>query len=199
MSPGKTAAAPLAEIIARDCTLSDAARALLVDDQSAEAYVALLSANRLYADGLRFMAHRLPKRAALWWGCLCVWEIDRPEPSPATSATLQAVVDWIREPSEKHRRAADTAAEVAGLDSPAGALAQAVFLSGGSMSLPGLPAVAPDPLLTAKMVAHAVLLASWSTLPDQWDQCQRRFLSMAGEVVRNGAGLPPPAGSKPPM
>lgn len=182
---------PAADVIARHCKLSDPAQALLARGQPADAYIALLQQNQLLADAIRFMAYRLPRREAVWWGALCLWEADRVKPSAPTMAALQAVVDWLRDPTEDTRRSTEAAAAAAGLEMPSGNLAYAVFFTGGSLSAPELPEVVPDPQLTPKMIANAVLLASWSLPADQSAAMQRRFLSMAGEVLRNGAGCPP--------
>ncbi len=64
-------------------------------------------------DALRLRAHLLPKRQAVWWGCLCVREdVDVPLPAPQVAA-LEAAEDWVREPDEDHRRIAEKRSEEA--------------------------------------------------------------------------------------
>lgn len=169
--------------IAREIKLGGEARQLLNDRQTAAEYLALLDRERLYPDALRFAAYSLSKREAVWWGCLCLWQVYRPRPTVRQEEALKAALAWVQEPSEENRRSADAASQVTGQDTPAGGLALAAFYSGGSISLPGLPSVAPKPFLTAKTVAGVVLLASCQISPDQIAQCQRQFLALAADVA----------------
>src|SRR5438128_432587 len=106
------------------------------------AYVEQLALEGLAPDGLEFIAHWLPKRAAIWWGCLCLWHVGRPTLPAPEDAALRAVVQWVREPNEPRRLALEAAAEAAGnLRTAAGGLARAAFFSGGSLVPPGLPVV----------------------------------------------------------
>src|SRR5262249_61133554 len=100
--------------IANQADLGDEARGLLRDDLTADAYVARLRERGLWADAIRFLAHRLPKREAVWWGCLCAWKVSRPNPPEKEAAGLQAAVRWVREPTEDNRRTAEAAGTAAG-------------------------------------------------------------------------------------
>lgn len=183
MKPGsrKPPEPPKAAAICEQFKLGEDARELLEPDDSAEYYLSALIENGLFTDAIRFTAYRLSKREAVWWGCLCAWEACRPKPTPAVSAALHACTVWVREPSEENRYTAEAARDAA-LGTPAGHLALAVFLSGGSISRPELPPVAPNPGLTARLVAEAVLLASRLVPPSETSTCQRRFLGIAAEI-----------------
>ena len=74
---------PTAASVAEPCRLGDAARALLKDGQPPRAYFQALVGQGLYRDAVQFAAHWLPKPAAVWWGCLCVWASARPNPISA--------------------------------------------------------------------------------------------------------------------
>jgi hypothetical protein len=111
------------------------------------------------------LAHSLPKREAIWWGCLCAWNRHRPTLDGAEDTALAAVVRWVQEPNEEHRRAAGKAGEAAGLTTLAGGLAMAAFWSGGSMAPPRLPTVLPPPTLTSVVIAR-VLFAAGAALDD---------------------------------
>src|SRR5688572_17376575 len=127
---------------------SNLALALLRRGQTPKAYFDLLVQNGLDADAISFLARLLSKPEAIWWGCLCVWNAARPNPSPAAEAALEATLRWLQEPTEAHRRAAEEVARKVGVAKPAGAVAQATVFATGSMSLPGLPEVAPPGDLT---------------------------------------------------
>lgn len=182
MRPGssKPPEPPKAAAICAQFELGEDACALLEPDDSADYFLTTLIENRLFVDALRFTAYRFSKREAVWWGCLCAWEVCRPKPKQVVSTALQACALWVKDPSEENRRATQAAGDAA-LGTPAGSLALATFLSGGSMSEPNLPVVEPGPLLTAKLVAEAVLHAS-RQVPET-PACQRRFLGIASEIA----------------
>jgi hypothetical protein len=100
----------------------------------------------------------LPKRLAIWWGALCLWNATRPNPPPEVDAILKAVVTWLKEPTEEHRRDVEKAGSVLKFGQPAGSLALAVFTSGGSIAPADQPVVEPTPDLSAKSVALTVSL-----------------------------------------
>ena len=178
-----TSVAKTAAEIAGQFNLSEDARNLIQPRQASDAFLAVLIEGQFYLDALRFVAYKLPKREAVWWACLCLWQTYRTEPEKKTSDALEALVRWVQEPNEENRRAADAAGKVAGVATPEGSLAAAVFFSGGSISLPDCPEVEPAPLATAQNVASAVVVASKKTKPDRIAEHQRRFLVLAADVA----------------
>lgn len=169
--------------IGETCSLSEPARRLLHSGQSVSAFQALLKQHRLHDDAVRFGACLLPKREAVWWGCLCAWQVYRPKPPDKESKALQATVRWVDDPSEEKRRALDAEKDSAGMETPAGALAAAAFLSGGSLTPTGMPTVAPDPSLTAKLVGSTVLLVSTRIPGDQCEEILSHFLDLANDIA----------------
>jgi hypothetical protein len=170
--------------ICRTLELTDEARQHLRDDLTADAFLALLEARRLYDDALQVAVHWLPKREAVWWGCLCVWRMCRPDLPGPEAAAMQTVVQWVLDVNEENRRAAEKAAEAAGPATAAGCLALAAFWSGGSMAPAGLPEVTPPPELTAKMVLAALGATIGRVEPARKAESQRSFVRLAVEVVR---------------
>jgi hypothetical protein len=183
-----SASLPMADAIAGPVQLSAEARTLLREGQLAGAFQALLRRQGLLADAIRFTAAYLPRRSAVWWGCLCLWERQRTESTAAATAALQATVAWVLDPTDARRRAAGEAAQAAGPGTPAGQLAQAVFCCGGSLAPPGLPIVSPSASLTPNGVAGAILQASRQAPARQHADWQKRFLDLAQEL----ATLPAP-------
>ena len=52
-----------------------------------------------YTDAVRFLAHALPKREAVWWACLCVRKAagaNPPPPAQAAPASAHLVAGIIR-------------------------------------------------------------------------------------------------------
>src|SRR5262249_58763217 len=96
------------------------AGALLSAAHSPGEFVALLAEQGHATDAARFAAFALPRRAAVWWACLCVRQaLSQDAATPAREA-LHAAERWVVEPSERHRRAALRAAEAAEFGTAAG-------------------------------------------------------------------------------
>lgn len=174
--------------IAEHCPLSDEGRGVLTPNLTPGKFVALLIAQELYADAVRFTAFNFSKREAIWWGALCLWEAcrnvrDQKSPQPV-EPVFQSVIAWLQEPSEDNRRAVETAGRDAGITTPRGQLAMAAFFSEGSMSLPGQPEVKPEPWLTPKNVASVVLAAAKMGKPSKVAESQRLFLVLAAELTK---------------
>jgi hypothetical protein len=163
-------------------------RALLRAAQSPWEYFELLLENRCYADARRVLAHALPKRRALWWGCLCAWDVYRPQPPAEVAGVLEAVVRYVLQPCEAHRRAAAARAQEVEPNSLAACLAMAAFCSAGSLAPPGVPCVAPRPFLTGRLVGVTVYLAAVLRDPTQYKAQLRRYLEIGREVA-SGANL----------
>ncbi|MCI0458617.1 MAG: hypothetical protein L0Z62_16770 [Gemmataceae bacterium] len=165
--------------------LGDKARELLRDPLTPAQYLQLLMDNQQYLDAVRFLAHALPRREAVWWACLCARSSSGPNSAPAVRAALQAAEKWVADPTEDNRRPSMAAAEAATLETPAGCAAAAAFWSGGSLAPPNLPEVPPPEGLTARGVTGAILLAAVFTEPEKAIEKQRTFLTQ-GIDVANG-------------
>lgn len=175
---------PSAMTIAADVVFRGAGRSLLEAGQSPTKFFDLLVAREECADAIRFLAHALPKRVAIWWGCLCLWHVSRPAPAGDVASVLDAAVRWVHEPSEHCRRAAEKAGRVAGIDTPAGCLGLAIFWSGGSMAPAGSPTVAPAPRLTARVLAGGLIMAAARAGKiHQRVLCRREFLALGRELA----------------
>jgi hypothetical protein len=148
--------------IAAVAELSEEAAGLATAELRPGEYVALLVEKGLFADAVRFLAHALPKREAVWWAWVCARRAAGDTPPPKIGAALAASEKWIAQPNEDRRRAAMAAAEAAGFNTPAGCAALAAFFSGGSLAPPNAPVVPPGEHLTAKAVAGAVIMAAVS-------------------------------------
>jgi hypothetical protein len=175
-------AAKTAAEVCRLCPPGEAAQKLLRPELTASQYLAALMEQQLDPDAIRFLAHALPKREAVWWACLCVRSARGTTPAAAAAALYEAE-KWAADPSEDNRRAAMSAAEVVGLSDPAGCVAAASFWSGGSLAPPNLPVVPPGEYLTAHGVAGAILLAAVFTEPARAPEKHRAFLKLGLDVA----------------
>jgi hypothetical protein len=166
--------------------LSAEARPWLRDGQTPRQFLDQLVEQKLNVDAIRFLAHVLPKREAVWWASLCVRSVAGPNPPSEVTAALQAAEQWVMEPKEENRRKALAAAEAAGLGTPAGCTAVSAFWSGGSLGPANLPAIPPGEHLTARGVSGAVLLATVLAEPEKAAEKASRFLAQ-GIGVADGS------------
>lgn len=178
------------------CT--DEARALLCWDRPPLETIALLQKRWLHYDALLLVGRLLPPREAVWWGCLCCWDVLAGRLGEAEERALESVVRWVVEPSEANRRAAETAGAQAGIRTPAGALAHAVFFSEGSIVHPDFPAVPAPGDAGTTSVCGAVLLAAVVHEPMRFNQRYRRFISIALEIVHGRHRWAPEAAASQP-
>jgi hypothetical protein len=186
MSNGPSLAKVSAKTAAEICKhfpLGDEARGMLREGLAPRQYLDLFLGKELFVDAVRFLAHALPKREAVWWACLCARAVADPKPAAAETAALQTAEKWIADPSEEHRRPAWPAAEAAELGTPAGCAAAAAFWSGGSLGPPHVPVIPPGEYLTAHGSASAVLLAAVRTDPAKAPDKYRKFLALGTEVA----------------
>ncbi len=117
-------------------------------------------ARKLLAPGRRFqavvyVAYLLPRREAVWWGCLCVRAINGNQADEA----LLAAESWVRDPDEATRRAALNLGWTRDARRATTWLALAAGQSGGSIAAEDASYVQAPPQATALDVKAAVILA----------------------------------------
>jgi hypothetical protein len=178
----KIQAATAEEVCAR-FDLKKESRQLLKDGMSPQEFVAVLIENKKLIDAIDFMAHALPVREALWWGCLCMQHALDGKFSDKERVAATAAVQWIMQPSEENRAAAKAPADLAGPGSPAGALAMAAAQTGGSMAPPNAPPIPPPPFAPAKSIAMAVKSASTKSEPIKISPTQRSYVELALQIA----------------
>ncbi|QEL19442.1 DUF6931 family protein [Limnoglobus roseus] len=152
-----------------------------------QTFLAALVAAGQYRDAVTFLANALPIRESLWWACECAGD------GPATEACRQ----YVCEPTDANRRAAWAAAEAADFDTPGATAAVAAFLSAGSLSEPGLPAVPPPDGVAATAVANTIILAAAVNGPPTLaDERYREYLIVGTAVADGARRWPAPPGQK---
>lgn len=163
--------------------LGDEAMALLRPELHPLDFVALLMEKALFPDAVRFIAHALPKREAVWWAWVCARRAAGENPESKIKAALAATEKWIAQPDENNRRSAMAAAEKAELGTAAGCAGLAAFFSGGSIAPPNAVAVPPGEFLTAKAVSGAVIFAAVAKEPEKAPEKFRSFVAQGLEVT----------------
>lgn len=196
----KIAAATAAEVC-KNFDLKEEARPLLTETQTPRDFLEALLAHRRNAAAIEFLAHALPPREAIWWGCLCLQQASGSNLSPAEAAAAKAAVQWVLDPSEENRKAAQAPGEAAKVGTPAGCLAMAATWTGGSLAppvpsphakAPPIPPVPPGPYLPAKAVAGAVMLAAVKAEPARIIDTQRLFVELGIGVAEGKFARPEP-------
>ena len=118
---------------------------------------ARMAAKSSRPDGaIAFMAHLLPRREAVWWGCHCVRAMLA---AAADDEALRAAEAWVREPDEDTRRAALQIGDAGDKRRATTFLARAAGHSGGSIVAPDKPAAPAAAEACAQSVQAAVVLA----------------------------------------
>lgn len=111
-----------------------------------------------------FVAHALPRFEGVCWAAHVLDTQSRTRELPVRDRlALDTVMRWIGDTTEPNRLAAREASDNAGARSAERLLALAVYLSGGTMSLPDLPPVNPPPEACARFAAGAVKIAAFRT------------------------------------
>lgn len=160
--PLKLVTARTAADICEHFELAREARALLEPNATPREFLDALQSARQHKAALAFLAHALPARVAVWWGCLCLMHASAADPASPQAAAQEAAALWVLDPTEEAREVAEAAAKAAGNSTPAGSLAFGAAWTGGSLTPPiaKVPPVVPGPYQPAKGVYVAVLLAA---------------------------------------
>jgi hypothetical protein len=143
----------------------------------------------LLLEATRLVAHALPAREAVWWACACSRHTASSGADPATETAIrEAAEEWVRRPTDEHRRAAMKKAEAARFGSAEAWAAVAAFWSGDSMAPPEAPKVPPQPHFTGLAVAGAIALAAVRGEASRREARLQRFLASARDIATGGAG-----------
>jgi hypothetical protein len=172
------------ESVASVAELADNAMALIKPNMHPADFVGKLMEQQLYPDAVRFLAHALPKREAVWWAWMSARRSAGENPKSPIKASLEATERWIAQPSDENRRAAKAAAEAAQLSTAAGCAGLAAFFSGDTLGPADLPAVPPGPYLTAKAVAGAVNMAAMAGEPKQAPEKFKSYVAQGLDVAK---------------
>src|SRR5689334_16743817 len=114
--------------------LEKQSHAHLSDNPGTLIFVERLMDCRLFEDAMLVLAGLLPRREAIWWGCLCLWHVYRSQADEIDMAILGAALRWVKDPTPANTLVLDKMRRNAGPGSPAAALALAAFWSEGSMA-----------------------------------------------------------------
>jgi uncharacterized protein DUF6931 len=170
--------------IAVAAKLSEKGQALISEDLGPSRFVDLLEAQELFRDAIQFLAHGLPIRIAVKWGCTCSRELLPPDQIETAKASLEAAEGWLNSPADETRWIARNAAEESNMASPVDLIAMAAFFSGGSVAPPEAPMTPPPPYIANKLAAGGIELAVLSQAPEKSAERFRRTLQLSREIVK---------------
>ncbi len=174
----------VSQLFGKPPPLSEEAMKLLQPSQTPAQFIEQLASKHMLHDAVTFLCHALPKREAIWWGLQCAKEAHGSAPADPVKKALQATEKWVLETTEEARRATQSAAEAAKLETPAGMTAYAVFVSGGSVAPPTVTEeVKPPEHLTPLMVASAIKLCTVQTQPEKADEKLKHFQQIGLDVA----------------
>lgn len=181
--------APTAGEVAGGLDLSEEAMALLGDGTaSPAAYLAALMAGEHLGDAIAFLAQALPKREGAWWAAQCVRSLDLGEETALARRVVRAAEAWVVEPREPARYAAMDLAEALGFDHPASWAAMAAFWSGDSLLPPDMAPVKPEPTLSCRAVAAAVIMSAAEGPGETFGARQCAMLEKGIDIANGGTG-----------
>lgn len=180
-------AATASEICAR-LYLDKAALGLLRPGMSPRAFVNALVEQEQYLAAIDFLAHALPSRDAIWWGCLSLQRTCGAKLEPWERRAFRITVQWVLQPNETNRAAAKQPAEVLGPASAAGNLAAAANQTGGSAGPPQGPPVPPSPFAPARAVAVAIKVASAKCEATEIEGTQRSLIGLGLAIAEGRFG-----------
>lgn len=111
-----------------------------------------------FAPPIQLITVALPIQEAVEWGLRCVQQTSAGEPDPSDLTAVAAIQQWLAEPSEPNRRAAQAAAGPG--TSATELVAASIFFSGGNIGAPEGPDIPSSPVTFQRMLAAAVLSAA---------------------------------------
>jgi hypothetical protein len=181
--------APTASEVCARVYLDKAALGLLSPEMSQRDFVDALVEKKHYLAAIDFIAHALPTREAIWWGCLCLQRTCGDKLEPWERRAFRIAVQWVLQPVEVNRAAAKEPADILGLRSAAGCLAAAVNQTRGNAGPPQAPPMPPSPFAPARALAIAVKLASAKCDPPEIHGTQRLLIEL-GVAIAEGRFAP---------
>jgi uncharacterized protein DUF6931 len=175
-----------AEVSADGCALLDV-------DTDARGFVERLAAQDRFTDAVRFLAHALPPRPAVWWAWYCARRAHGTAPAPKVQAALEATQRWIAQPADPNRREAMRCAQEVEFRTPAGCAGLAAFFTGESIGPADRDPVPPPQHVAGRIISSCVALAAVFQEPAKAKETFQEFVRQGIEVAdKTQLWTPPP-------
>jgi pSer/pThr/pTyr-binding forkhead associated (FHA) protein len=183
-TPGFRDLSPQA-IASESTDLSEEALSLAERVSSNQDYLTALGDRNLWLDAVRFAAHALPKRKAIWWGCACIRLMAGDMLAPDDQEAILLAERWVKSPNEEDRRASEKIAARLNYGTPAAWVAMGTFWAEGSLGPEHLSdPIVPKPDLTAQAIRNASVLAVVSKDPQHADRHYQTLANLAVSIAQ---------------
>lgn len=178
-------AAPLLAKYAQD---NAANNNLVTETTTSVEYLKLLVQKGLYPDAIRFLAHGLPKREAVWWAYIAAAKYETNLADSLVVELLDKTKKWVYSPVEENRIALQPLAEKLGFSRAASWAAIAAFWSEGNITPQEKAQVFASPTLSPAAITGAILLSAVSYQPEKAIENYYYFLKQGVHIANNGNG-----------
>lgn len=177
--------------LAAQAELQEPAAGLAEEGLRPEPFVERLREEGLYSEAIAVMARALPTREAIGWACLCDRSTTPEDDDPRHAELLGAVEQWVREPTDEHRRAALELAQDEPDQDSGQMLGMATGYSAGKVQVGNNPPVDVPTDTVPPMIAGAVMIAAGRVEASEAEQTRREFVQRAVEVAAGRSGRIP--------
>lgn len=151
-------------------------------------YLKELIKHKFFEDAITFLAHGLPPRESVWWGCVCVRHVTDDATKQHSVAALQYAEQWVNDQSEQTRRVCGKYADEGQYKAPHHLLSAAVFWSGGSIMDESEPAIEPQANMYSHAVAGAILSAVGMAKDEDIDAVYNKYINHGVNIAQGGNG-----------
>lgn len=182
--------------VAQHYRLSEQAINYLKPELTPAAFIFQLEQNQLIEDAIKFLAHALPKRLAVWWVCLVAESVTERNTASLDYQAFIAAEHWVKNPTEENRRTAEKIAAKTLFSSAASWAATAAFWCTGSLASADMPMVAAPPYLYAHAVYGGIGLAAVTPTPDEYQEKMRHYFQLGLALAQGESGKPATASAK---
>ena len=151
-----------------------------------------------YQQAMKVLAHGLPPREAVWWGCLGARDelgLDQEAEAPPALAAAEA---WVMKPTEETRQAAFDLIETEKLPKTARLCAMVAVYAEGTMG-PGVMADVDTPPNAIGDMVFGVMMKATYRDPKQAIPSARHLLDRGMDIAKGGNGQVAPTKTPEPV
>lgn len=149
--------------------------------------LSVLEERKDYQQALKVLAHSLPRREAVWWGCLGARDELGLDAEASPPPALAAAEAWVLKPGEETRQSAHEVIEVEKAPKTARLIAMAAVYADGTMG-PGVLADADAPPNAVGDLVFGIMLKAVYRAPEKAADNARLLLDRGLDIARGGNG-----------
>jgi len=168
--------------------LEDDGQSIFNEKYKTAEFLDLLMEKQYFMDAINLLSHSLPKREAVWWGCICAKKHQDSVNDDLYKKSIAAAEKWVYDPSEKNRRVAEFYAEKGQYETAASWVAAAAFWSGDSIMPEGEPVVAPADYLYSHAIRGCIITCVGMDDGTDVEERYKAYLSHGLNIANGGNG-----------